>query len=99
MEYFLTKEQYKATVAHWKLTKHHESWEHIIYNILRSKSTKVGFTERTQNIQGNDPLYEYHRALNIADNNIFGKYNKVPFDFKKQFGIDLPNELQALIHE
>ena len=65
--YFLNKEDYLTLKAHW--AQHH--WqsgakEMIIYNILRSKPARNGFTTRKKNIQGNDPWFGFREALKQA---------------------------------
>ena len=62
--YFLSKEDYLTLKAHW--AQHH--WqsgakEMIIYNVLRSKPIRNGFTARKKNIQGNDPWFGFREAL------------------------------------
>lgn len=65
-QYYLTKEQFTSLSAAWKARRHHTGSEHIIYNILRSKSAKLGFCERTTSVQNNDTWYGFHTALQGA---------------------------------
>jgi hypothetical protein len=85
--YCITKEQFIATTAAWNTKQSHSAAEHIIYNILRSKPTDLGFTKKTHSIQGNDPWFGYNSALWQA-----GRFLKNG-NFKNTFGIDMPENL------
>ena len=89
--YYINKEQFNAVKSSWKNQKHHESWEHILYNVLRSKPADNGFTLRTKNIQGNHPWYAFNHALSVALGNL--KYRKQSAD--ELFGFELPEDLHA----
>jgi len=47
MEYIFTKEQYLQAKAVWKSLKKKTAFDHLIYNIIRSKDPKTGFTPIT----------------------------------------------------
>ena len=65
-QYLITKDEYQTVKQHWVSVEHHPAWHHIIYNILRSKPSDYGFTERASNFQGNDPWYGYNNPLREA---------------------------------
>lgn len=88
--YYLTKEDYLTVIATWKMVIGHTVQDHILYNILRCKPADYGFSEKKNNIQGDDPWYAFnttHGDLNYKLKHrpeIFGNY------FKTRFGIDVP---------
>jgi hypothetical protein len=63
MEYNFTKEQFLAAKQAWKTIIQPTAEMHIIYNFIRSKPIKHGFSEKKKNIQGNDPWYAFNNAL------------------------------------
>lgn len=77
-QFNITKEQYLTMLATWKAKKEHDAADIILYNILRTKPADRGFTEKTKNIQGNDPWFAYHEALNLARRrvNLTNPYNQ-----------------------
>jgi|GEM_PF-3949269 len=93
-QFLISKEDYLTIKATWK-KQPRESWEHIVYNILRSKDLKNGFTEKTKNIQGNNSWYAYNEAKRYAirvcstykDGDWMKRYE---INFKNHFGIDKP---------
>jgi len=112
-QYYITKEQYESLKAAWATHSMHDAKMHIIYNILRSKPAKHGFTEKTKHIQGNDPWYGFNVAKKDA---LWSISTKNPFSptsatgiryaeqlverkaaFKKYFGIDMPEDLNEQI--
>ena len=101
-QFNITKEQYLTMLATWRATKAHDAADQILYNILRTKPADRGFTEKTKNIQGNDPWFAYHNALYLASKRI-SLANPYPMRessqaaiesrkaaFKQTFGIDIP---------
>lgn len=91
-EYYITKEEFITLKAKWASKSAHESWHHIIYNVLRSKDIKTGFAEKTKNIQGNNSWFAYDRAK--WDAKMFTR-KSTPETFKCVFGIDKPETLEA----
>ena len=91
-QYYISKEQFETAKATWKSNqKTHSAWEHIIYNILRSKDMRNGFCAKTKNIQANDSWFRYNDALRTARWYCNPKRN---LDiFKKRFGIEMPQDL------
>lgn len=67
-QYTFTKEQITAAIQRWRAKKEHTCAEHVIYNAIRGKSLKHGFTERTSKIQNNNPWFGYTQALLQAQN-------------------------------
>ena len=65
--YYISKEQFTTLTTTWANTKDHSAWQHIIYNILRDKPADLGFTQKTKNIQGNNPWYAFNNALSLAE--------------------------------
>lgn len=65
-QYLITKDEYQTVKQHWVSVKEHPAWHHIIYNILRSKPSDHGFSERASNFQANDPWYGYNAPLREA---------------------------------
>jgi hypothetical protein len=98
--YYLTKEQFTAVDATWKSKKYHNATEHVIYNILRGKPADTGFSIKTKNIQGNDPWFGFNRhAINAkyricqAFNPMSRNWQEAREAFKKEFGIDIPDDI------
>ena len=106
-QYLITKDEYQTMKQHWVSTKNHPAWHHIIYNILRSKPSDYGFTDRTSNFQGNDPWYGYNNPLREAQQNCSttnpwksqGLHDRREElmaqrkqELKKIFGIELPGD-------
>lgn len=87
--YYISKEQFITLTEAWKQKEYHSATEHIIYNVLRSKPSDLGFTKKTKNIQGNDPWYGYNTALWYV-----GRFLK-HVNFKEKFGIDMPEDLAS----
>lgn len=102
----ISKEQYFQLTAHWANQKQHSSSQHLMYNILRSKDPRTGFSARQKNIQGNDPWFEFKRASSDCISRYF-KYvpfpnkDKTPYltNFKNDFGIDMPENLWEIFKE
>ena len=69
-------------IAAWAAKKEHTAAEHIIYNVLRGKSVTLGFKEKSNNIQGNDPWFGFNNALFNAlrakDREYVEKYSNDP---------------------
>lgn len=82
--YYITKEEFCAVKEAWKAKQNREAWEHIIYNILRSKEADNGFCPKTKNIQGNDPWHNYNNALMRAS------YMLKHYKFSDYFNIEMP---------
>ena len=66
-QYYISKEQYLAIKAAWKIKSSHTASEMVIYNILRSKPVDNGFCEKTKNIQGCDEWHGFNSALYTAN--------------------------------
>lgn len=98
--YLISKEDYLTLKATWK-KQNRSAWEHVVYNILRSKDPKNGFCLKTKNIQGDDPWYAYKKAKRWA---MFYTYPSPPglrpntFNFKECFGIDIPPTLREIFN-
>ena len=106
-QFNITKDQYLTMLATWRAKKEHDAADQILYNILRTKPTDRGFTAKGKNIQGNDPWYAYHNALNIARRRI-SLVNPYPLRessqqavearkaaFKQTFGFEAPEDIAA----
>ena len=102
--FIITREQYLQLKKTWSETKYHSAGEHIIYNILRSKSPSLGFVERKRNIQGNSSWHAFKTAKDEAirgfyRNRIFAHVSQIECEtkFKQRFGIDIPADLYELL--
>ena len=102
--FIITCEQYEILKKTWAETKHHTAGEHIIYNLLRSKSPSNGFVERKKNIQGCDSWYAFKTAKNEAirsyyRHKIFAHALQTEGEakFKQRFGIDIPENFYDLL--
>ena len=91
--FIISREEFVQLKALWATKKNHTAGEHIIYNILRGKSPKYGFIEKTKNIQGNNPWYAYRMALSGA----WSLSRLTGEQFKARFGIDKPATLEEII--
>jgi len=91
-QYYISKEQFETAKATWKSNqKTHSAWEHIIYNILRSKKPSTGFCEKTKAIQGNNLWHAYDNAFREAKWHCSPRGNVTLF--KERFGIEMPQDL------
>lgn len=95
--FYISKEQYVAVSAAWKNVQAHCACDHIIYNLLRSKSIDTGFSVKTKHIQGNNPWYSFNDALYYAKR--MCDLRTQPDDkkqiFKQKFGIDMPEDIAS----
>lgn len=91
-EYFISKEEFLAVKETWAKRPNNIAFadEHIIYNALRSLPLDRGFTEKKKNIQGNTPWYAFIKAKMVA---YWRTKRALPGEFKKQYGIDIPDGL------
>ena len=103
-KYILTKEQFLELKKAWKQIEHRTSSDHILYNLLRSKSPECGFTEKKKNILGNNPWYAYNIAISdlLLSNSLgFRAYEKQHKEsiarFSKRFGVEFNEEVIALV--
>ena len=96
MEHFITAEQYQELKKAWKIlsdAKDIQSYDILVYNILRGLSADRGFTFKVTNIQGNNPWWAFQLAKGFA------LWNLPKINFKSRYGIDLPTELLTKIKE
>lgn len=78
--YLISKEDFFQLKEDWKKENRTAS-EMIMYNILRSKDPKSGFTQKTKNIQGNDPWFGWNSAVRYIKWNL--RNNRVDPMFMK----------------
>ena len=64
-QYYISKEQYQAVKAAWKIGRR-IAWDHVIYNVLRDKPISTGFCENKSNPQGNDTWFALKQAISSA---------------------------------
>lgn len=67
----LTKEQYITVLRTWRNEKEHTALEHILYNVLRNKSSDEGFIELKSpgrlNACNNDKWFTYnYLVMNLS---------------------------------
>ena len=96
-QFNISKEQYQAVLNTWKQKKEHSAAEHIIYNVLRSKSPSFGFSIKSKNIQGDDPWFGFNRALKEAQTicntvNPWEKYKGTDHNSSYERGLSQINE-------
>lgn len=76
MNYLLSKPDYLLASSQWKIQKNHSSFEHIVYNIVRSKELKTGFcpVKNDKKIKnGMRPFWVFEQslwALKYLSNNV-----------------------------
>lgn len=92
--FIISKEEFLTARKSWKKKDSHSAALHIIYNILRGKDPKSGFTAKSKNIQGNDPWYGYNQARRQAYNFCHPTY---VVNFTNAFSINLPASLQEIL--
>lgn len=96
MDKILSREQYNTLISTWRSVEHHDASQHIIYNLLRSKSPDLGFSAIKSptkiNANGNDPWFGYNQAR-------YGIFliTKYLDTFKRLTGLELTDDLIALL--
>lgn len=107
MTHFISKEDYLTVKKTWASKQNHSAKDHVLYNVLRGKDAKLGFSEKTKHIQGNDSWYGYKSSLKNAMYSVdldvrFGGPERIldkHTQFKEVFGIPIPANLRDKLME
>lgn len=107
MTHFISKEEYLTVKKTWASKQDHSAVDHVLYNVLRGKDAKLGFSEKTKNIQGNDSWYSYKSSMKTAIYRVdledrFNRPERIEAkvnQFKEVFGISIPHNLHDKLIE